>query len=405
MNTPNPKIIATTIVQRLFEEGYTAYFAGGWVRDLLLGIHSHEIDIATSAPPHKVSALFPKTVPVGIHFGVVLVIEEGCHFEVTTFRKDHAYHDGRHPDGVDFSTPEKDAERRDFTINGMFYDPLTETLHDFVGGQEDLKRKVIRAIGVPDNRFTEDRLRMIRAIRFAARFGFSIEQKTHDAILAHANTLFPAVSIERVWQEFTKMSHSPRFSDALCMMHQLQLLPTIFPSLQKTSLEEIQKRVAPFHTYPSDCPTIVYLLALFPYATAEELDTLCHFLKISTHDRKIALFFAHAKELFKTSPDKATWAHFYAHPHSSLFLSTLPSSSIAPHLAAQEALAPHIERIRTHHPLISAAHLMALGIPPGKRLGLLLKEAEKIVINENLSSPSEALTRLRYSPYWTPNNQ
>ncbi len=181
------------------------------MRDLLLHKSSHEIDIATSAPPHIIQHLFPRTVAVGIQFGVIVVVLEGINFEVTTFRKDHPYQDGRHPEGVDYSTPEKDAERRDFTINGMFYDPLTEIIYDFVGGKEDLKRKVIRAIGNPHARFAEDRLRMIRAVRFAARLGFEIESETAKAIEEHAHHLFPAVFYGTDLARISKNVWSPTF--------------------------------------------------------------------------------------------------------------------------------------------------------------------------------------------------
>jgi poly(A) polymerase len=152
----NLQSVATEICKTLLDHGYIAYFAGGWVRDLLLGRQTDEIDIATSAPPYIIQELFPKTIPVGIAFGVVIVVKEGINFEVTTFRKDHIYIDGRHPTGIDFSTPKKDAERRDFTINGMFYDPLTQTIYDYIGGQEDLKNGIIRAIGNAHERFLED---------------------------------------------------------------------------------------------------------------------------------------------------------------------------------------------------------------------------------------------------------
>lgn len=174
---------ATSVVQRLVDAGFTAYFAGGWVRDFLMQRPSDDIDIATSATVDEVQALFPKTVPVGVAFGILLVIEGGHPFEVATFRKDRGYTDGRRPTGIDPATPEEDAKRRDFTINGMFYDPLKKQLFDYVGGQQDIKNKLIRAIGNPHDRFLEDRLRMMRAVRYATRFDFPIEPNNVHQLL------------------------------------------------------------------------------------------------------------------------------------------------------------------------------------------------------------------------------
>lgn len=189
---------ARFIVDTLIEHGFSAYYAGGWVRDFLLQRDSDDIDIATSAPPEAIQKLFPHTVPIGIAFGIVLVIVEGHQYEVATFRQDIEYKDGRRPAAIAFSSAEEDAKRRDFTINGMFYDPIEQKVLDFVEGIADLEAKIIRAIGDPHERIREDRLRMIRAARLACRFHFTIEENTKAAIRAHAKELFPAVAIERI---------------------------------------------------------------------------------------------------------------------------------------------------------------------------------------------------------------
>jgi poly(A) polymerase len=164
---------ATAIVARLRSTGHQAYFVGGCVRDLVLGRAPKDFDVATSATPDQVLNLFEKTFAVGAHFGVVLVCTGEITTEVATFRSDGAYSDGRHPDAVRFSTsPEEDVKRRDFTINGMMLDPADDSVLDLVGGRQDLNAGLIRAIGDPAERFTEDKLRMLRAVRFAARFGF-----------------------------------------------------------------------------------------------------------------------------------------------------------------------------------------------------------------------------------------
>jgi poly(A) polymerase len=405
----NPYNVAKQICKRLFDEGYIAYFAGGWVRDLILKQSTDEIDIATSAPPEKIQALFQKTVGVGISFGVVIVVLEGMHFEVTTFRKDHAYTDGRHPDKVDFSTPEKDALRRDFTINGMFYDPLTESVYDYVEGQKDLKRKVIRAIGDPYTRFAEDRLRMIRAIRFAARFQFQIEKATGDAIKEHASRLFPSISMERIWQEFCKMANYHHIDQAFLMLHEFGLLPVIFPKLCETSSKDMQKIVESFLYYPPNTPAIIYMLALFPNDDLEDRRKLCMHLKTPTADRKLAEFFTESEKLFAgEKPESYIWAHFYAHPYSDLFLRVYAArlSPLARIQFLQEHekrhfdLQTHIVRLRQKTPLVNATRLKQEGISAGILLGKLLKEAEKMAINDNLSSSEAVLKRLKLHPAW-----
>lgn len=395
-----PKNSALTLIQTLVKAGYTAYFAGGWVRDLLLGSPSNEIDIATDAPPEKILALFPKTVAVGIHFGVVIVVMDGHHFEVSTFRKDAAYEDGRHPTAISFTTAEKDAERRDFTINGMFYNPLTQEVLDYVGGQEDLKKGIIRTIGNPFERFEEDKLRLVRAVRFAARFQFPIEAKTKEAIISLAPTLLPAVSIERIWQELTKMSAYPHFEQALLLLQDLGLLKAIFPSFQG----DLAQMVAPFPFFPAHTPLIAYLLELFPTHSLEQHLALCDFFKTSKEERKLVEFFAKARQ----AHSKVEWTHIYAHPQHTLFLNIqeaklLPSEKKAfheEHRQRKKDLSLHIKRIEEKKPLVTATHLQERGILPGRQMGLLLKEAEDLAITHNLTTADAVLEHLKNSPLW-----
>ena len=196
------KDTGVSIVRRLQDAGQTAYFAGGCVRDQLRGVAPADYDIATDATPEQVVDLFPNARLVGAHFGVV-IIREGEHmFEVATFRNDGSYLDGRRPEQVEFSTPEEDAQRRDFTINGLFFDPVADRLIDYVDGERDIEAGVIRAIGDPDARFGEDHLRLMRAVRFAARFGYEIDPGTWSALLEHAPSL-ARISAERIRDEFS----------------------------------------------------------------------------------------------------------------------------------------------------------------------------------------------------------
>lgn len=217
------------LIDRLREAGFIAYHAGGSVRDRLLGRESKDIDIATSASPDQVLELFENTRELGKAFGVVQVILDGIEFEVATFRRDLEYTDGRRPEGVEPSTPEEDAERRDFTINGLFYDPVADEIIDFVDGRADLDAKVIRAIGDPSERFREDRLRLLRAVRFATVLGFDIEPKTWAAIQEHAAAV-TQVSPERIRIELNRiLLEAPQAGKAFWMLLQSGLLAAVLP--------------------------------------------------------------------------------------------------------------------------------------------------------------------------------
>ncbi len=197
--------LARSIVGDLRAAGHSAWFVGGCVRDLLLGREPKDYDVATSAPPDEVLRLFPDSGQVGAHFGVVLVHEESACVEVATFRSDLEYHDGRRPQGVRFETdPREDAVRRDFTINALMLDPFSGEVLDFTDGRRDLEAGIIRAIGDPERRFREDHLRLLRAVRFAARLGFEIEPATFEAIRALAPAIH-RVSAERVRDELARI--------------------------------------------------------------------------------------------------------------------------------------------------------------------------------------------------------
>ena len=218
------------IVERLRASGFEALYAGGCVRDTLLGFNPHDYDVATGARPEEVEALFPRTVPVGAQFGVILVLEGDSEIQVATFRGDGTYRDGRHPESVRFTDAEGDAHRRDFTVNGLFYDPLKKEILDFVGGREDLKKGLLRAIGAPQERFSEDKLRILRAVRFATTFGFTIEEETWNAVLKHAPEIH-AVSAERIREELVKILLSPNRVRGFDLLDESGLLREILPEI------------------------------------------------------------------------------------------------------------------------------------------------------------------------------
>ena len=396
--------VATKIVSTLQAKGYIAYFAGGWVRDFLLKLPSDDIDIATSASVEEIELLFPKTIPVGIAFGIIIVVEEGHHFEVATFRKEKEYVDGRRPTSIERATPEEDAQRRDFTINGMFFDPIQEKLLDFVQGEEDLKKGWIRAIGDPHHRFLEDRLRMIRAVRYSTRFNFPIHIDTEQAIIAHSESLFPSVAIERIWQEFQKLSKFVTFSKGLEKLHALNLLPTIFPSLKEVSKKELHERLALFPLFPKSTPLIIELAHLFPNDSLEKHLELCDYLKLSRKDKEHIEFLHYAKSLllmplsWQEGLLDSEWVKFYVHPLSSLFLDLYQAAPF--HQKKKQDLLPYIQRIQEKRPLLTASDLFPEGILPSPLLGLLLKEAEKLSINLKITDKETLLQTLKKNPLW-----
>ncbi len=223
---------AFKIAQVLHKKFHIAYFAGGCVRDFLMKRSPEDIDIATTAVPDQVEALFSKTIPVGKQFGVILVLEGDKPFEVATFRTEGGYADGRHPGHVNFTVPEDDARRRDFTVNGLFYDPFAGKVIDFVGGEKDLKAKIIRAIGNPEERFEEDKLRLLRAIRFASSLGFEIEPETWKAIQKNAAKI-NQVSPERIRDEIVKILTRPNPARGLDLLSESGLLKEILPEVEK----------------------------------------------------------------------------------------------------------------------------------------------------------------------------
>lgn len=213
--------LASEIVRRLQAAGFSAFWVGGCVRDFLLGREPGDYDIATSALPEQIEKLFPHTVAVGRKFGVMVVIEEQQQFQVATFRAEADYRDGRRPETVVFADAQADAARRDFTVNGLFFDPIAEQLHDWVGGEADLRAKIIRTIGLPEERFAEDHLRLLRAVRFAAQLGFEIEPATFAALQANAAKI-KLISAERVRDELIKLFAPPPDGNA---EHRLGQLP------------------------------------------------------------------------------------------------------------------------------------------------------------------------------------
>ena len=254
---------ARDIVRRLHEAGYEAYLVGGCVRDMVLGLEPTDYDIATSARPEQVMGLFTRTEPIGARFGVVLVIQRGIPFEVATFRSDEAYLDGRRPTGVVFTNAKEDVLRRDFTINGLLYDPLGDRVIDFVEGQKDIRSKTVRAIGNPKERFTEDKLRILRAVRFGARLGYTIEPETWNAVREMAPDIVQ-VSQERIRDELVRILTEGQAAHGVRLLVESGLAEAILPEwswnervetmldLMKTPVEAAFAMAVLLHECPPD---------------------------------------------------------------------------------------------------------------------------------------------------------
>ena len=266
--------LSRQIINELRSQGHKAYWAGGCVRDGLLGVPAKDYDVATDALPKELLRYFPDAIRVGIQFGVVLVRRDGVDVEVATFRTDHDYRDGRRPESVSFTrSPEEDVRRRDFTINGLLYDPVGGEYLDFVGGQADLKVRIVRAIGDPDERFSEDKLRMLRAVRFAARLGFEIEDATLKSIQRHAAEI-ERISTERVRDEISRILTEGGARRGFELLDESGLLKVILPEI--SALQGVEQ--SPQHHPEGDVwtHTLIMLDKLENPAVTLALGTLLH---------------------------------------------------------------------------------------------------------------------------------
>ncbi|WP_413584262.1 CCA tRNA nucleotidyltransferase [Bdellovibrio sp. HCB274] len=263
------------IYHRLTDKGYKAFLAGGCVRDALLGFKANDLDIATDATPDQIEQLFEKTINVGKVFGVMRVLIGGADIEVATFRNDGTYKDGRRPDHVEFSSPEEDAKRRDFTVNALFYDLENHQILDFVEGQKDLQKQILRTVGEAKKRFTEDHLRLLRGARFAAQLDFAIEEQTMGAMKEMA-PLVKTVSGERLRDEMGKLLKSKNVPLGLRVMQETGLQSVLFP-WKALDVE--------WTAYPG-CEIWQNLSLFLRGASADDLQNSIELLKLSTKERR-----------------------------------------------------------------------------------------------------------------------
>jgi poly(A) polymerase len=417
MPTADPKReFAVAVVRRLHEAGFRALWAGGCVRDLLMGRPPKDYDVATDARPDTVRNLFGhrRTLAVGATFGVIIVVgsKEAGNVEVATFRTEGPYLDGRRPEHVVFSTPEEDAQRRDFTINGMFYDPVAEKVHDYVGGEKDLGTGVLRAIGNPTDRMAEDKLRMLRAVRFAAALEFEIESATAEAVRAMAAEI-RVVSAERIAQELRKMLVDPHRRRAIELTRALGLITEIVPECPSAT------QTNPLVAAARDWERLLHRLQLlndprFELAVAallydleggapQLIESICKRLRLSNQETDdIVWLVRRAREVVTArAMSRAQLKRLLADSRARDLVELARVDALAcdddlsPVMHCVEFLEQTPPEEMDPPPFITGDDLVMLGLRPGKRFKVILEAVRDAQLNGEISNREEALSLAR----------
>jgi poly(A) polymerase len=420
--------ISLWVVRRLQRAGFEAYFAGGCVRDKLMRRIPEDYDIATNARPNQVIKLFQKTITVGKAFGVIKVIQQGVEVEVTTFRTEGPYSDGRHPDEVRFSSLENDVLRRDFTINGMVYDPINNKIIDLVGGRADLKKKIIRAIGNPLERFREDKLRMLRAIRFAVELGFKLELKTLS-VIKRLNSQIKVVSAERIRDELKKILVSEKRAEGIELMDKTGLLRVILPEVSKLKGIKQPKQFHPegdVYIHTLKClehlkqPTFELALATLLHDIGKPVTfMITDRIRFHEHERvgrDISEKICDRLRLSNQETDKVTWLVFkhmafkdiekmriatmkrlFREPYYQELIQLHKADRLAsdldlkPHYYAQRMFRKLAKEELKPKLLINGYDLIKLGLKPGPIFSVILKKIEEAQLEKTIATKKQAL--------------
>lgn len=393
---------AIDIVRRLQSQGFQALLAGGCVRDMLLGRHPKDYDVATDARPEDVMALFRRTLKVGAKFGVVIVLNRGRQVEVATFRSEAEYTDGRHPDRVAFTDAAEDASRRDFTINGMFYDPVTKQVIDHVDGQADLEKRVLRTIGNPQDRFSEDYLRMLRAVRFSTQLDFPIDPETFAAIRSNAGHI-RKISGERIAIELEATLTHPNRGAGARMLFDSGLAVAIFPALTPDRgghvgdvLGWLRNRV----------DFALALAAFFAGVSADAALEACALLKLSrSRTRHVQFLLTHRGSLLDDQMSLARLKLLLAKPYFwdlyELQRATEKANGNSQGLACLARLRKRVQALRGSNvspkPLLNGHDLVRLGAAPGPVVGQLAEELYIAQLEGQLCNRQEAC---RWASQW-----
>ena len=400
---------AISVVRQLRDAGFEALWAGGCVRDLLLNRQPEDFDVATSARPEEVRKLFghKRTLAVGAAFGVIIVLgkdTDAGQVEVATFRNDAQYSDGRRPDSVTFSTAREDAARRDFTINGMFYDPLTEQVIDYVDGQSDLKRSLIRAIGNADARIGEDKLRMLRAIRFASRFNFAIEAATESAIARHAHEL-QIVSGERMTAEMHKTLETPGRELAVRTWAETGLMNVLLPKLSEhwhADCQRISSLIRAVEPRPWTAALAACLLPLMQSQGLQAIDVIAldlkQRLKFSNEDLEQLKFALKTQTALANSP-RLAWSELQPlliDSNIQVAIQVL-RSRVAVGEVAQAALDHVLTKLSlpteqlNPTPLVDGQVLQTLGLQPGSQFKVILSHIRNAQLDGQIQDQAAAI--------------
>lgn len=397
---------ALRICQTLQSRGRVAWFAGGCVRDGLLGRSAKDIDIVTDAAPDEVQSLFPKTLAIGKQFGIIVVVMDEKNFDVATFRSDGAYVDGRHPSEVHFSSPKEDAERRDFTINAMFYDPLSDEVVDLVQGKLDLQKRLIRTVGSAKDRFREDKLRILRAVRFASELGFDLCPQTEEAIPFFLKDL-TQVSTERQWIEVKKFLAGRHRARAWEIFVRSGLFEALIPELQQPG---VSRDLAPtLKVLPENLGPVSVLATLFmsfdsskpPGASDQSLLALQQFLermKSSGQERQEAKGVLVGLEMLSRPQRLAHVRKLAAKAFAADLL------AIGESLSQRNVSFPILDQFRKHcgrslpAPLVKAPDLFAKGLSPGPLVGQILETAYDLQLEDESRSKDELIEMARSVP-------
>ncbi len=421
---------AIEIVKTLQDKGFEAFFAGGCVRDMIMRRESADYDIATNALPRDIMNLFKKTFSVGAQYGVVVVVKDGHNFEVATFRTEKSYSDGRHPDYVSFSTAEEDVRRRDFTINGLLYDPVKKEMLDYVGGRDDIAAGIIRTIGDPVERLTEDKLRMIRAVRFACRFNFHIHEETRQAIINLAPQIH-VVSAERIREELQKIITGPNPHLGIQLLDELCLLREILPEVSEMKGVRQPENFHPegdVFTHTLLClskmenPSWTLAMGVLLHdmgkpRTFQELDRIrfnlhekvgaditakiCNRLKTSNADKERIIWLVLKHLCFKDAKKmrlnklKRLFAHeAYKELEELCRIDALASSGdLSDYYFCREMFEKLSKEEVKPKPLITGHDLIAIGLTPGPAFKHILTKIEDEQLDGNITTKEEALKK------------
>lgn len=391
--TMTNKEAAIFVVKRLSESGFDALLAGGCVRDMLLGREAKDHDVATSARPDEIIGLFRRTLEIGAKFGVVMVLLDSQQIEVATFRTEGGYADGRHPDSVVFSSAEEDARRRDFTINGMFYDPLAEKIYDHVDGKADIERKVLRTIGDAEKRFGEDYLRMLRAVRFSVQLGFAIEAKTWAAVCSGSGNI-RKISGERVSMELEAILSCSGRGSGCELLCESGLAEAIFEGVGGEMCASGVKVVS---NLPVDADFILSLAGLFSGIECDLAMKKCEVLMLSNSQSRLLRFLLENRGvLLDGSMRLAELKLLLASGYFEELLAFERAIGKAKGAVGDvvEAIASRGQELAgtdvSPKPLLDGYELMELGVEEGPKLGVVGREMYLLQLDGELVDKKEA---------------